>query len=96
MFARVELLVGRHENALQIPIDAVTRLESDQYVYTVQEDKARKAPVELGIRSNGLIEIVKGLTGAEPVIVSGKDLVTDGVKVAPMPMDAAAKPPPKE
>jgi membrane fusion protein (multidrug efflux system) len=94
MFARVELLVGMHANALQIPIDAVTRLESDQYVYTVQDGKARKVPVQLGIQSNGLIEIAKGLTGTEPVIVSGKDLVTDGVKVDPKPMDAPAKPAP--
>jgi membrane fusion protein (multidrug efflux system) len=94
MFARVELLVGVHAKALQIPIDAVTRLETDQYVYTVQDGKARKAPVVLGIQSDGLIEIVKGLTGTEPVIVSGKDLVTDGVKVDPKPMDAAAKPAP--
>jgi RND family efflux transporter MFP subunit len=92
MFARVELHVGRHENALQIPIDAVTRLEADQYVYTVQDGKARKVPVELGIRSNGLIEITKGLTGTDPVIVSGKDLVTDAVKVEPTPMDAPTNP----
>jgi RND family efflux transporter MFP subunit len=91
MFARVELLVGVHANALQIPIDAVTRLESDQYVYVVQEGKARRVPVVLGIQSNGLIEITKGLTGTEPVIVSGKDLVTDGIKVDPKPMDAPAQ-----
>jgi len=89
MFARVELLVGVHANALQIPIDAVTRLEADQYVYTVEDGKARKAPVQLGIQNNGMIEIVKGLTGTDPVIVSGKDLVTDGIKVAPTPMDVA-------
>jgi membrane fusion protein (multidrug efflux system) len=94
MFARVELLVGVHANALQIPIDAVTRLEADQYVYTVQAGKAQKVPVELGIRSNGLIEITKGLSGTDPVIVSGKDLVTHGVKVAPTPMDAPANPAP--
>ncbi len=94
MFARVELLVGVHVNALQIPIDAVTRLEADQYVYTVQAGKAQKVPVELGIRSNGLIEITKGLSGTDPVIVSGKDLVTDGVKVAPTPMDVPANPAP--
>ena len=92
MFARVELLVGVHAKALQIPIDAVTRLETDQYVYIVQDGKAHKAPVVLGIQSNGLIEIVKGLAGTEPVIVSGKDLVTDGVKVDPKPMDAPPKP----
>lgn len=96
MFARVELAVGVHVKALQIPIDAVTRLETDQYVYVVQDGKARKAPVVLGIQSNGLIEILKGLAGTEPVIVSGKDLVTDGVKVDPKPMDAPAKQAPKE
>jgi len=94
MFARVELLVGVHADALQIPIDAVTRLETDQYVYTVQDGKARKVPVVLGIQSDGLVEIVKGLAGTEPVIVSGKDLVTDGVKVDPKPMGAAAPPAP--
>ena len=92
MFARVELLVGVHANALQIPIDAVTRLESDQYVYIVEDGKARRVPVVLGIQSNGLIEITKGLTGTEPVIVSGKDLVTDGIKVDPKAMDAPAPP----
>jgi RND family efflux transporter MFP subunit len=92
MFARVELLVDVHANSLQIPIDAVTRLEADQYVYTVQDGKARKVPVELGIRSNGLIEITKGLTETDPVIVSGKDLVTDGVKVDAKPMDTTAQP----
>ena len=96
MFARVELVVGTHANALQIPIDAVTRLETDQYVYAVQDGKARKTPVVLGIQSDGLIEIVMGLTGTEPIIVSGKDLVTDGVKVDPKPMDAAPKTAPQQ
>jgi membrane fusion protein (multidrug efflux system) len=94
MFARVEIVVGTHMGALQIPTDAVTRLESDQYVYTVQEGKARRVPVELGVQDNKLVEITKGLMGTEPVIVSGKDLVTDGAKVDPKPMDAAAKPAP--
>lgn len=91
MFARVELVAGTHANALQIPIDAVTRLESDQYVYIVQDGKARKVPVALGIQDRRMVEVTKGLTGAEPVIVSGKDLVTDGTKVDPKPMDAPAQ-----
>jgi len=93
MFARVELVAGTHANALQIPIDAVTRLESDQYVFIVQEGKARKVPVELGIQDRQMVEVIKGLTGTEPVIVSGKDLVMDGAKVDPHPMDAPPSPP---
>lgn len=96
MFARVEIVVGTHVGALQIPTDAITRLESDQYVYTVREGKARRVPVELGVQDNKMVEITRGLTGTEPVIVSGKDLVTDGAKVDPKPMDAAPKPMPQQ
>lgn len=81
MFARVEVLVGTHHQALQIPIDAVSRLEDTQYVYIVEEGKARRVDIEIGVRQGSHIEITKGLTGNEEVIVSGKDLVHDGTPV---------------
>ncbi len=81
MFARVEVLVGKHENALQIPIDAVSRLEDTQFVYVVKDGKAERVPVEIGVRDDNRVEITKGLTGGEQVIVSGKDLVHDGTPV---------------
>jgi RND family efflux transporter MFP subunit len=93
MFARVELVVGEHRDALQIPIDAVTRLETDQYVYIVKDGKARKMPVEIGVRENRMVEVTKGLQEADPVIVSGKDLVSDGAAIDPRPMDTPAAPP---
>lgn len=81
MFARVEVMVGTHPQVLQIPIDAVSRLEETQYVYVVQEGKARRIDVEIGARSANRVEVIKGLTGDEHVIVSGKDLVHDGTPV---------------
>ena len=86
MFARVEVVVGLHRNAIQIPIDALTRLEDLQYVYVVREGKAYRVPVEVGSRVENRIEITKGLTGDEQVILSGKDLVTDGTPVQGQPM----------
>ena len=88
MFARVELVVGLHPNAVQIPVDALTRLEEDQYVYVVRDGKAHQVPVEVGARSEAenRIEITKGLTGTEQVIVSGKDLVSDGTPVQATPV----------
>jgi membrane fusion protein, multidrug efflux system len=86
MFARVEVLVGKHQNALQIPIDAVSRLEDAQYVYVVREGKAIRMPVELGVRDESRVEITKGLDGSEQVIVSGKDLVHDGTPVQTQPL----------
>jgi RND family efflux transporter MFP subunit len=88
MFARVEVLVGTHHQALQIPIDAISRLEDTQYVYVVRDGKARRIDVEVGVRSGNRIEIIKGLTGDESVIISGKDLVHDGKPVQTQPLDA--------
>ena len=86
MFARVALMVGIRPKAIQIPIDAVTRLENNQYVYVVQDGKAQQVPVELGGRADNRIEVTRGLTGTEQVIVSGKDLVSDGTVVEAHPL----------
>src|SRR6185436_5728653 len=91
MFARVEILVGTHRDALQIPIDAVSRLEDAQYVYVVREGKAYRIPVEIGFRDENRVEITKGLDGSEQVIVSGKDLVHEGSPVQAQPLVAPMK-----
>jgi membrane fusion protein (multidrug efflux system) len=85
MFARVEVVVGLHPNAIQIPLDALTRLEENQYVYVVRDGKAYQVPVEIGARVENRVEITKGLTGSEHVIVSGKDLVSNGTPVEAHP-----------
>ncbi|MDF0652299.1 MAG: hypothetical protein CV081_05590 [Nitrospira sp. LK265] len=87
MFARVEVMVGTHRQALQIPIDAVSRLEDTQYLYVVREGKAQRVHVEIGAHSGHHVEITKGLTGDEQIIVAGKDLVHDGtpVQIEPLP-----------
>ncbi len=86
MFARVEVLVDRHLNAIQIPLDAVSRLEEFQYVYVVQDGKAHQVQVELGSRVENRVEVVKGLAGDEQLIVSGKDLVSEGMAVQVHPL----------
>jgi membrane fusion protein (multidrug efflux system) len=87
MFARVEVMVGAHRQAVQIPIDAVSRLEDAQYVFVVRDGKAQRVNVEMGVRNDNRVEITKGLTGDETVIVSGKDLVHDGTPVQTQPLE---------
>jgi membrane fusion protein (multidrug efflux system) len=79
-------LVGKHAQALQIPIDAVSRLEDLQYVYIVRDGQAQRLEVEIGLRDENRVEITKGLNGSEEVIVSGKDLVHDGTPVQTQPL----------
>ena len=93
MFARVEVLVGTHRDAIQIPIDAVSRLEDSQYVYIVREGKAQRVPVEIGVRDENRVEITKGLAGLEQVIISGKDLVHEGAPVQTQAADGVKRQP---
>jgi RND family efflux transporter MFP subunit len=86
MFARVDVMVGTHRQALQIPIDAVSRLEDTQYVYVVREGKARRVDVQIGALSGSRVEITNGLAGDDQVIVAGKDLVHDGTPVQTQPL----------
>ena len=86
MFARVEVLVGMHPQAVQIPLDAVSRLEDSQYVYVVKDGIAHQVPVELGTRVENRVEVLRGLNGDEQLIVSGKDLVSEGAPVQVQPL----------
>ncbi|MGQ0666346.1 MAG: efflux RND transporter periplasmic adaptor subunit [Nitrospiraceae bacterium] len=92
MFARVEVMVGTHPQAIQIPIDAVSRLEDVQYVYVARDGKAQRVNVKIGARDGNRVEITEGLSGDEQVIVSGKDLVHDGTPVQIQPMNAVQGP----
>lgn len=87
MFARVEVMVGSHRQAVQIPIDAVSRLEDTQYVFVVRDGKAQRVNIAIGARNDNRVEITNGLTGDETVIVSGKDLVHDGTPVQAQPLE---------
>jgi membrane fusion protein (multidrug efflux system) len=87
MFARVEVMVGTHRDAVQIPIDAVSRLEEAQYVFVVRDGKAQRVNVAIGARKDNRVEIITGLSGDEAVILSGKDLVHDGTPVQTQPLE---------
>ncbi|MCS6897542.1 MAG: efflux RND transporter periplasmic adaptor subunit [Nitrospira sp.] len=86
MFARVKIHVGTHRQAVQIPLDAVSRMEDEQYVFIVRDGLARRTAIEVGARDGNWVEITKGLTGDEEVVVSGKDLVRDGILVRTHPL----------
>ena len=83
--------MGIHPQAVQIPLDAVSRLEESQYVYVVKDGKAHQVPVQLGARVENRVEVVKGLSGDEQLIVSGKDLVSEGATVQVQPLEAAKR-----
>jgi HlyD family secretion protein len=76
---RTELI----ENALVAPASAVFREGDTWAAFTVREGKARKVTLELGARTPEYVEVRRGLSATDPVILYPSDQVADGVDVDP-------------
>jgi membrane fusion protein (multidrug efflux system) len=85
-FARVELPL-RLEQTLLVPAIAVVPGSDARRVYVEQKGVARAVSVEVGARTNDRIQILKGLSPGDRVIVSNLLRLKDGARVRP----AAAK-----
>jgi hypothetical protein len=71
----LDVITGRVEDALVLPVEAVAGLQGKGKVDLVDENKQRTTiDVELGISDGKVVEIKKGLTGGETVAVPGPNL----------------------
>ncbi len=73
-------------NAIQVQESAVLNVGEKHYVYVVDsENKARQKEIEIGERSDHLVEVTKGLTSSDKVIIDGVVKISDRdiVKIVP-------------
>jgi membrane fusion protein (multidrug efflux system) len=82
LFARVSLIVARHENAVLIPERALVPMAEDQFVFRVVDGKAVMTKVALGERVGNEVEIVEGLKAGDTVITDGVLKIRDGSPVS--------------
>jgi membrane fusion protein (multidrug efflux system) len=95
MFARVLLTLGSREKALLIPEQALVPRGDKNFVFRVVDGKAVLAPVEIGSRNPGEVEIVKGLAANDVVVTDGQMKLQTGVPVAVLPETAKPAPAPQ-
>jgi membrane fusion protein (multidrug efflux system) len=81
MYASVRLSVERKANALLVPSAAVVMEKAGSFVFTVAGGKAHKTVVHTGFNDGVNVEITEGARADEPVIVVGKQALTDGQAV---------------
>jgi membrane fusion protein (multidrug efflux system) len=81
LFARVQIVVDRRENALIIPESAVFASGQTRYVYRVVEGRAVQTKVELGQRQPGQAEVLSGLDKDAVVITAGHEQLRNGNRV---------------
>lgn len=78
MTGRVSVLVETHEGVIALPEYAFRRSAEGFEVVRMSGGRAAIVPVETGIGSGGIVEVVSGLEPGDTVIVQGQFLVADG------------------
>jgi len=81
MWASVEIELQKKENAVLIPAEALVTEKNKNSVFVVRDNKALKIPLATGFDDGVNVEVLKGCTPGDAVIVAGKQSVTDGQKV---------------
>lgn len=81
MMAEVNFTMESAEDTIVMPRNAVIEKDGETYVYIVEDGKAKKVDVVLGIESADTIEIAEGLTAGDAVITKGQTYVSDGEEV---------------
>lgn len=71
MTATAKILVGEHKNVLTVPIEAVKPGIHGQMVNIIKDGKVVSQPVSIGVSSDSLTEITKGLTEGQTIVLAG-------------------------
>lgn len=90
-FARARVLVDARDGAPSLPRSAVFEIEGAPHVYVIEDGKARRRAVELGLVGTDAMEIVAGVGPADVVVVDGNAGITEGMPlgIATTPAEAA-------
>ena len=68
-------------DGLILPEEALLTEGRSQYVFVVEDGKARRREIVRGRRTHGEVEIREGLSGDEQVVINGHDRLRDGDSV---------------
>ena len=70
-FVNVRLNIAEQAGAVTIPQDAVQYGADGTYIYVVENNKAQLKMLELGVVDNGQVEVRKGLTAGDQIVMEG-------------------------
>ena len=89
MFIEARLATATRGDAIVVPEDAVQPLRTANVVWAVVDGKASRRVVQLGTRSQGVVEILSGVEPGEQVVVGGLERMAEGMPVAARPRGAS-------
>ena len=77
----VHVAIWSADDALTVPVSALSRKGDDWAVFAVEDGRARTTPVKIGHRNNRVAEVVAGLAAGTGVVLHPSDRISDGTRV---------------
>ena len=85
MTVSVDIEVAKRSQAVLVPTEAVHNLDSTEpWVMKVVSGKATRTPIRLGLRSQGMCEVLEGLSANDQVLATASLPVNDNTRVRPI------------
>lgn len=78
MLAVLKIIDYKNDKALVIPVNAIQKSESGEYVFVALNGKAKKTNIKTGKVSNGKSEVLSGLKAGDKVVTLGFQDLNDG------------------
>jgi membrane fusion protein (multidrug efflux system) len=81
MFVEVRLATEVRPNAIVIPEEAIAPAAGGAFAWVVVDGKVTRRALELGVRSPGFVEVLRGIDLNEQVVVGGLERLFEGAAV---------------
>ncbi len=81
MFFRAQIIKRTFEETVAVPLYTVIKRENRQFVYVEKDGVAQRQPVEIGIIEDWRVQVTKGLSHGNRVVVEGHRDIDEGRKL---------------
>ncbi|MGV8879191.1 MAG: efflux RND transporter periplasmic adaptor subunit [Sphingobacteriaceae bacterium] len=81
MLAILKIVDYERKNAVVVPLNAIQRSETGEFVYIAENNVAKKVSIKVGGTYNGNTEVISGLKAGEQLIVTGVQDLSDGDRI---------------
>jgi membrane fusion protein, multidrug efflux system len=80
-FVRVEIRTDTREGSVLIPKRAIVEEDGDRFVFVAEENTVKRVRIELGYQNAGDVEILRGVSAGDSVVVAGQGGLKDGSRI---------------
>ena len=81
MYGRASIVTAVHEHAVTVPVQAVQISAVRRFAYVLQGDRVQRREVQMGVDGEDWLEITRGLSGADEIVVAGIEGLADNAQV---------------